>query len=607
MIWENGTFNEKGNLDRYRETTLLSSKGFSLGVSNVKVVERNGTTYDRHGRVARVNETTTDTAQPGVKVTTERENTAYDLMGREVGIHSLRHEAGMSTETMPDGEIVLSNLDKWSTLVQMGRTFNDVGQLAEFFDLSFDGNTVSLAGSDVEWKSLSKVQKDGILSGTSPAEEAVTIVHRAGMTYNARGESNGYTEHTRELSTALDHNWTTVRSELKYNDLHQAVDYKDELKDDATPGVTETALVTGAQYNGFGQMTAAHQVKDQAGALVSHWEGDRTMRYDSEGRSRGEHSRMVSANGITVDRDYSVSAINALGRASAERTVTTKSGVDSEGTPVYEITTDATKSAMGYDDHGRLAHSKETVRSSDKPDVVTTTVWDALSFNDNNQLVSTRERKSEENPAGIASTDKSRTNAVYDEKGRAKAYKETTTGTADALTEIFHWTSRGYGGAGRSWGLSEPPKVSDDSKTPFDLTTTVQKEGIQYDLPGNVLHYTQSGSGSDKPDLINNVVWDGAYDSLQRMVTSKETITSVDAKTKGDVLNTTTVNERKATFFDSLNRTTGYTQVMTDALGNGTPPPWCGPACWTVAGWFMILAEETTDGRETSLSNLKAM
>jgi hypothetical protein len=236
---------------------------------------------------------------------------------------------------------------------------------------------------------------------------------------------------------------------------------------------------------------------------------------------------MVSANGITIDRDYSVAAFNALGRASVEKTVTTKSGVNSEGKKLYSVTTDSTKSALTYDDHGRLAHSKETVVSSDKPDVTTTTVWDALTFNGNNQLVSSGERKIEENPAGISQTNKSRTNALYDTKGRAKSYKETTTGSGDILTDVLNWTSLGYDAAGQLSGISENHrKVSFDPKKPYDVTTTLKKEGIQYDLSGNMLHYRQSGSGSDKPELVNNVVWDGTYDSLNRMATFKEETTS---------------------------------------------------------------------------------
>ena len=105
------------------------AKGLSVGLDNTRTVERSGTTYDGHGLVSGYTERANDTAQSGMTVTTVREGTEYDRMGRETGWSSLRQEAGFARDAMADGESVESSVDKWTTVVQGGRTYNGVGQL----------------------------------------------------------------------------------------------------------------------------------------------------------------------------------------------------------------------------------------------------------------------------------------------------------------------------------------------------------------------------------------------------------------------------------------------------------------------------------------------
>jgi hypothetical protein len=596
IVWENGVFDGMGNLEGYRETTQVRGRGISVGLANTKVLDRRGTSYDTHGLLTSYFETLTDSAQPAVEVTTERQSTVHDQMGRETGSVSMRHEAGQSQETTASGDVVESNLNKWTTVIQTGRRFNDVGLATDYREASFDGDTLSLAGgAGVAWSSLSESQRLGVLDGTLKADEAVTFTQRSGTLYDRHGLAESYTESTRELSTTLDHNRTTDRSGAVYNALHQLTGSTDRVGDDASPGVTETTVSSKGEYNGFGQMDKTHEIRIQSGALVSRSEGDRTLSYDSEGRTTRDRSVLVSDHGITVDRDYRVGSYNDLGRPSAERTVTFQSGVDAKGNRVYRIRTESNKSAMLYDGNGRLIHSVDSVVSSDRPAVTVTTTWDANGFNGNNQLIGSREGKEEVNPAGTHLTETNQTGIRYDLKGRTTNYKNTSTNSADALTETLDWSALGFTEAGQTVGINEIRRRSSADGVSYDVTTTTRKEGMGYDLSGNLTKYTQLTLGTDTPDLVSNITWTGGYDSLNRMVTFNETTHNTDKATEGKVLNVTLVTDRNTTSYDSLNHVVGYGQVMTDANGNDNTVSWAG--AYDGRGLVGSYEEQTTDAR----------
>ncbi|MBL0361558.1 MAG: hypothetical protein IPP70_10985 [Elusimicrobia bacterium] len=72
-------------------------------------------------------ETVQDTASAELLTRTERRETTYDLMGRETGSVNLRHEAGRAERVLETGERLMETMNKWTTVVQTGRTFNEAG------------------------------------------------------------------------------------------------------------------------------------------------------------------------------------------------------------------------------------------------------------------------------------------------------------------------------------------------------------------------------------------------------------------------------------------------------------------------------------------------
>ncbi|MBL8023868.1 MAG: hypothetical protein JNK54_06260, partial [Elusimicrobia bacterium] len=591
--WENGRFDVNGNLEGYRETTQVGGRGLSVGLVNTKVLERSGTTYDTNGLLATFSETSRDSAQPSVKMTTQRQSTVYDRMGRETGFVSLRHEEGQSQETTPTGEISESNLDKWTTVVQSDRRFNPVGLVTDYREGSFDGSVLSLGGSDRVWFSLTEDQRRDVLRGTLKSDRAVTLIGRSGTLYDRKGLAVDYAETTREISTTLDHGRTTDRSQATYNSLHQLISFTDRLTDDATPGVTETFVASQGQYNGFGQMEKTHEVRTQAGALVSRSEGDRWLSYDSQGRTTRDHSILVSDHGVTVDRDYHVGAFNALGRAAAERTVTTESGVDARGAEVYRIRTESNKSEMAYERNGRLSHSVDTVVASDRPDVTVTTLWEASGFNGNNQLMGSRESKVEVNPAGTHAQMTEQTGIAYDQRGRTTNYRNTITNSSDSVTETMDWSVLGFTGAGQTTGISENRRRVSADGISHAIETTTRKENMTYDLSGNLTHYKQRATGTDNPDLVSEVTWEGGHDSLNRLISFNEETHSMDKATSGRVLNVLLNNQREGISYDSLNHVVGYGQVSTDENGNNSEILWAGGV--DGRGLVSQFEERTTD------------
>jgi len=176
VTWEDGVFDRQGNLEGYKETTRQVAKGLSVGLDNTRTVERSGTTYDGHGLVSGYQERGTDTAQAGMTVTTVRQGTQYDRMGREKGWVSARHEEGSTRDVMGDGEVVESTVDKWTTVVQGGRTYNGVGQLEGYEETSFDGRTLTIDGEERAWVDLTDAQRAGVATGRIRGEEVVTLV-----------------------------------------------------------------------------------------------------------------------------------------------------------------------------------------------------------------------------------------------------------------------------------------------------------------------------------------------------------------------------------------------------------------------------------------------
>jgi hypothetical protein len=596
VTWEKGLFDQKGSLESYRETTRQTANGLSVGLNNVKVVERTGTSYDGYGQLDGYRERSMDTAQPDVTVETERKATEYDRMGRERGTESVRHEVGESRDAGPDGGVIVSISDKWTTVLQVGKEYNEVGLVTGFKEASFDGATLEVGGGQKEWGALTGEQKAGLMSGAIKAGELLTVTERSGTVYNGIGMTKEYIETTRDMSTVLDHGRRMERRDSAYNNLRQLTGYEDTNQDESTPGVTETVVASGGHYNGFGQMVKRHEVKSQEGALVSRSEGDRTLTYDSEGRTKRDRSVMVSDNGITVDRDHRVTAFNGLGKSLGEKTETVQSGVEADGRRAYEIATTSEKFALTYDQNGRLKHSEETVHSTDKPDVTVRTVWDGQGYNGHNQLMGFVEKKTETNPAGINEAVTVRSGFGYDQKNRTQVYQEVKTGTADAITETVNWNALGFTPAGQASGTTDVRRrVSASAQAPYDVTTTVVKDGLTYDLSGNTTRYEQRTTSSATPGLVEAVTWTGQYDRFNRVTGFREEEHKTDRSTAGQILNVTTVNERLSTVYDGFNRPVGYVQSQLDVQGNTSQVEWAG--VYDGRGLVNGFEEKTTDPR----------
>ena len=95
-----------------------------------------------------------------------------------------------------------------------------------------------------------------------------------------------------------------------------------------------------------------------------------------------------------------------------------------------------------------------------------------------------------------------------------------------------------------------------------------------YDLAGNLLHYTQTENGTDRPDLWTGTEWDGAYDALGRMARYLEKVRSTDLGTGGQVLSTYEENDRLSMAYDGSNHLVGYTEKTLDKLGNRNERVW---------------------------------
>ena len=248
---------------------------------------------------------------------------------------------------------------------------------------------------------LTGSERARVMNGEVRAGEAVTVTRRSNMVYNGWGLAVGQTETLREVSTTLDHNRSTVRSQITHNDLHQMTGFRDEVRDDSAPGVIETTTLSGAQYNGNGRMVFSHEVKQQTGLLESRVETDRWVTHDREGRAKTERTVARSDSGLVVEKERVILAYNGFGQSKGETIDTIQRGHLADGSVTYEITSRTQKTDLTYDDRGRAVGHVEREESSDKPGLASTKTWTSSGYNTNDQLLGSVEVKKEESAAGV--------------------------------------------------------------------------------------------------------------------------------------------------------------------------------------------------------------
>jgi hypothetical protein len=112
-------------------------------------------------------------------------------MGRETGSVNLRHESGRAERVLETGERLMETMNKWTTVVQTGRTFNEAGLTTGYVEATFDGTTLNLGGVERAWTSLGAGERTRVLGGDARAAEAVTVTRRNNMTYNGWGLAVG--------------------------------------------------------------------------------------------------------------------------------------------------------------------------------------------------------------------------------------------------------------------------------------------------------------------------------------------------------------------------------------------------------------------------------
>jgi hypothetical protein len=366
------------------------------------------------------------------------------------------------------------------------------------------------------------------------------------MAYNGWGLAVGYQEERREVSTTLDHRRSMVREGVSHNDLHQVTGYTDSWVDNRTPGVSERVEITGVTYNAAGRLVYGHEVKTQTGLLESRVETDRWVKYDDQGRLLEEKTLSKADNGIVEEKERVVSGYNGFGNETGDETAIEERGLITRWEKKYTgYRRERAKTDVYYDDHGRSQGYTETTVTSDKPEVETKHVWTAGGYNANDQLTGFDELWVGISEAGEHETRTTRSGMGYDQTGRMIAYQDRTTSNADDTVETLTWKAAGYNGAGLITGSEEErSKICETPGSLYNVVTRTTRTNMLYDRAGNLLHYTQSENGTDRPDLRTETEWDGAYDALGRMTRYLEKVRSTDIGTGGQVLSTYEENDR---------------------------------------------------------------
>jgi hypothetical protein len=377
------------------------------------------------------------------------------------------------------------------------------------------------------------------------------------------------------VSTTLDHNRGAVREEVTHNNLHQVTGYKESWVDNRTPEVSERVEITGATYNNAGRLAYGHEVKTQTGLLESRVETDRWVNYDEQGRVKVEKTISKSDNGIVEEKERRVTGYTVFGSEAGDVTRSEERGHDSWGIEVYRIQKEIARADVYYDDHGRSLGYTETIVASDKPDMETKHVWTASGYNANDQLLGFKETWVALSDAGQHETRTTRSGMEYDLTGRMTAYRDRTTSNADDTVETLAWKAAGYNGAGLITGSKEEKlKTCETTGSLYNVLTRTNRTNMLYDRAGNLLHYTQSENGTDRPDLRTETEWDAAYDALGRMTRYLEKVRSTDIGTGGRVLSTYEENDRMSMAYDGSNHLVGYTEKTLDKLGNRNERAW---------------------------------
>ncbi|MBI4397317.1 MAG: hypothetical protein HY548_09490, partial [Elusimicrobia bacterium] len=368
-----------------------------------------------------------------------------------------------------------------------------------------------------------------------------TVADRLNMTYDPRGRLSSYEIVSTSEAEGIRSGSRVVRDHIAYNGLGDVAEYFETVTREGL-NVIE-AIHWKGQYNALGQLSQSWQETHRTGTAV-----------DETGEMRS-----LDTTDITVTTGMSYNLDGSLKGYTEENTST--------ATP--ELTTINIMEGATYDDFGRLASYRLTThkvsRNADgQHELHTITVTERIDaiFDDQGALQGYKEIVTLTNGAGVPAGGSTtvRSDIVFHPMGQILSYTDAVTRSeSPGITAMVHWQGS-YDIYGRMSGFFETRTDTNPDGT-LGLEVRTERTGIEYDLLGQVIRYTETTNRSDAPGMTTEKTWEAlSYDSNGNLTGTRETIHSL-----GIGLDTTKTYTRTGMTYNGLGQLETYVEEQRDS------------------------------------------
>ncbi|MBK8869820.1 MAG: hypothetical protein IPN19_01930 [Elusimicrobia bacterium] len=546
-------FDSRGRVLQYDE----SQTGDGLG--GERRIERRNMAHDDRSRVTGYEETVYD--PDGLKTETRAKDIVYNPLAQELG----------RTETINVSQT--KNGQTYTLTTERERRqsrYNRYGQLQAYLDIETSSDskvekrtlwsrgTYDTKGRLATFRERT-VQKGALETGEMVALETETL--RDETLYDARGLLEKMKETT--FRSDLPASGTQkIQSNTRYDTLGRVDTYELEENDFARINSQDylksrTITRNGTSYDLFGrQLGYSEKIVTSGEDGVNRLALEETVVNNNRTYGAGrvllhyDETRSTSAEtGRSSQLSWTATSVSDQGRVLAQK----------EERMTGEKQTENTRTAMTYDDLGRLRSYKENVTDSTRGKIGATVDW-AGTYDDQNRSTGFQETRHETGPGFDLTTTRNRNNITYDAFSRLASYDETGT-DGKGISTSSHWTG-GYNGLNQLVSFSQ---LETRTGKLYDVTRTIERANTVYDLHDRLVGYRESVNGNDAPDLtIQTTVSNSEFDAngqAQKKVTHEE-----KQDRQGKVLNARDVVRENAKY-DGQDRILSFDEV--DTSGDG--------------------------------------
>ncbi|MBI4396293.1 MAG: hypothetical protein HY548_04300, partial [Elusimicrobia bacterium] len=561
-VWSRGEYNPQGQLKSYREkvTTRGTSGGQSIDLT--VTTDRTSTTYNSRGQALFTEDVVRRSDSPDLVTTQTQDAMAYDDQGFLLTfIQTSLEQKG--------GPLGLTDLKKKVTK-RLSTIYNDsslVSGYKEEIQTTGTNGTQALDVTETVESTNRLYSRARILVGYTDtrtpahAPAAASTTQWSALLVDGVGRVKKFQEVEKTDGKTV----TTVRDAIGHDAFGRTISYQEASTDSSRPDLKSTTAWKGT-YNPSNQLTSFEETRRDFHAADSTKYDLTTTRkrfnieHDGLNQMTGYDEVATDGLGSTTTQDWSGTYDN-LGQMTG---FTEKSTQEADG---LDLKRETARTAMLYDNRGRLLSYQEDETSSDSENMLNRTLWTAKAFDPSGRASAfdQEERKFKKGLLGdtlLETVKKSRTGISYNALGQLIGYAENQTDHSDTPDLRIETVFAGavYNGFGLLASSKETVKERSFTDNGATLAKVEEKtESRTFDNRGRLASgQTHRETYEDKPNaarlVTDRTLTVTDFNAYGRIRAYKEKVDK-----KGAVLDQTITTTRTGILYDTRGRQTGYT------------------------------------------------